>query len=396
MGFEVPGYLGGNSYSTPNIDRLSREGMQLNHVFASPSCHPSRIMLMTGRYPFEFRELKWGAFPTDTEGITLASVLKRANYATAIAGKWQLALLKEDPDHARRLGFDESFLFGWHEGPRYHGPYVYRNGDAISYDKATFGPDLYREFLIEFMRENVDRPFFAYYSMALPHAVSDDLESPPPYPPGKDRWNNYAEMVSDLDESIGLIVRAIEELGIKDNTLIIVTSDNGTPRNTTVRHDDGEYIRERNISDWRGVRIPGGKTTLKDTGIRVPTLAIWPGVIRPGTRSDALIDFTDFLPTFSDIAGVPRLNEPVTGKSFAGLFIDTPYSPRKWIFSQQLGPDPEYCVRNEQWKLDHTGRLFRIDRDLKETRIEELSWESWESFSDLNDVIWTLRKAGLQ
>jgi arylsulfatase A len=139
-----------------------------------PVCHPSRQTIMTGQYPFR-HPTAWGSWP---EGVaTFGHVLKRAGYATAVAGKWQLVLQKNNPTHPAQLGFDESAVFGWHEGPRFHNPMIYRNGVVWEEKRKpdVYGPEVYTEFLIDFMARNKDRPFFAYYPMALCHEISNDL-----------------------------------------------------------------------------------------------------------------------------------------------------------------------------------------------------------------------------
>jgi arylsulfatase A-like enzyme len=149
VGREALGCYGGTSYQTPHLDALAAGGIRFDHCYSMPVCHPTRLTIMTGRYPFR-NPAGWGRWPTGVE--TFAHVLKRAGYATAVAGKWQLVLLKQQPDHARQLGFDESALFGWHEGPPYHNPLIYRNGviwKAVRKPEVC-GPDVYTDFLIDF------------------------------------------------------------------------------------------------------------------------------------------------------------------------------------------------------------------------------------------------------
>lgn len=119
VGREVLGAYGGTSYQTPRLDRLASEGTRFRHAYVMAVCHPTRVSLLTGRYPFQLGKPKWGGFPKAEEKRTFPWSLKRAGYTTAIAGKWQLTLLKDDPKHPHRLGFDEYSVFGWHEGPRY-------------------------------------------------------------------------------------------------------------------------------------------------------------------------------------------------------------------------------------------------------------------------------------
>ena len=163
---------------------LAKEGMRLTHFFAAPVCHPTRVALISGRYLHHMQNPKWGYYPKgQAETQTLPHALRRAGYATAAAGKWHLAMLKDDPHHPSRMGWDEHCFFGWHEGPRYWKPLLWQNG-AIREDVTDrFGPDVYVEFLLDFMQRHKEGPFFAYYPMALSHAVSDDLNLTRPMAP---------------------------------------------------------------------------------------------------------------------------------------------------------------------------------------------------------------------
>src|SRR5262249_37787705 len=116
LGRECLGCYGGTTYATPRIHALARRGLRFGRCFSMPQCHPTRVALLTGRYPFR-ANAPWGTLP-DGE-ITFAQVLARAGYATAVSGKWQLAKLEQDPDHPARAGFQTSCLWGWHEGARY-------------------------------------------------------------------------------------------------------------------------------------------------------------------------------------------------------------------------------------------------------------------------------------
>jgi len=132
---EVLGCYGGATYKTPNIDKLAQTGTRFTHCYSSPVCAPTRVKLLTGRLKlltgrYGFRNYKkWGHIPDDE--ITFGHVLKDAGYATAIAGKWQMVLQKKDPDHVTKMGFEQNSVFGWHEGPRYDGPFIYENGKTI-------------------------------------------------------------------------------------------------------------------------------------------------------------------------------------------------------------------------------------------------------------------------
>jgi len=363
VGREMFSSYGGSSYHTPNIDELASKSMRFEHFYASPVCHPARITLMTGRYPFRFGAPVWGSFPIQAENQTFAHELKKAGYATAVAGKWQLCMMKNEPDHPHRLGFDEYCLFGWHEGPRYHHPLIWQNGEIRQDVADRYGPDVYSDFLIDFMERNRHQPFCAYYPMALIHDVSDDFDPPPPFGP-EGRYENVKEMSGEMDRIVGKMLKALDELGLSDNTLVIFTTDNGTNHTSILGHEDGEFYEESVYSMINGEEVPGGKTKITDWGIRVPTFISWPGKIQEGSICHELIDFSDFLPTFNDLLGLSPPAYETDGQSFAGILTGEEYDSRDWVYLEKAGMD--YAVRSRDWKLLPDGKLFDMRFDIHE------------------------------
>ncbi len=356
MGHEVLGSYGGTSYHTPNLDKLAASGMRFTHCYSAPKCAPSRVKLMTGRYAFRTTR-EWGYIPP--EEITFGHMLDSAGYAVALAGKWQMALLKEEPDHIRKMGFGESSVFGWHEGPRYHAPYIYQNGKILEGVKDQYGPDIFCDFLIEFIRRNQDQTFFAYYPMALAHEISNDLETPPPTAPNG-RYQSYGELVEYADVLVGRLVQALDEMGLRENTLIIFTGDNGTPRSFITEFKDGEYLEEPVFSQIGDSVIAGGKNLLTDAGTHVPLIASWPGVIQEESKNDWLVDFSDFLPTLAEISGAKIPDVTMDGKSFAAAILGEQGSSREWVYQEHEG---KAWVRNRRWKLYRDGRLVDVPAD---------------------------------
>jgi arylsulfatase A len=366
VGSEVLGCYGGTSYETPRIDALARRGARFTHCYSMPVCHPSRLAIMTGRYPFR-NPAGWGKWPKGVE--TFAHVLGRAGYATAVAGKWQLTFLAHNPDHADELGFDQAAVFGWHEGPRFHNPMIYRNGEVWEEKQRpeVYGPEVYTEFLIDFIERNRERPFLVYYPMALCHEISDDFEPvPPPAPDG--HYLTFAEMVADMDDAVGRIVDAVDRLGLARNTVIMFTTDNGSPSRylTEVEHRDGKIIRRHKpvVSVRNGEEVRGGKGSLTDAGTRVPLVVRWPAETPSGVCIDDLVDFSDFLPTLADLAGA-SLPEGVEydGHSFAPQLRGEQGDPREWVYSGLRG---RHWVRTRCWKLYADGRLFNVCDDAAE------------------------------
>lgn len=365
VGVECLGSYGGTSYRTKHLDKLAQTGTRFNHCYSMAVCHPTRIALMTGRYPFRFNA-KWGTFPNETSMQTLGHVMRRAGYATAIAGKWQLSLMKRNPDHPHQLGFDEYCLFGWHEGPRYWQPMIRQNGRVRDDVKDRYGPEVYCDFLIDFIERNKDRPFFAYYSMALCHAVTDDVGKPVPFGPGKGRYDSYQEMIENMDRMVGRLVGALDRLGLRERTLIVFTTDNGTPIRYYAGVKDGRLYHESINSKRYGKLIPGGKGTLRNNGTHVPLIVNQPGVVAAGKVGDDLIDFVDFLPTFAEL-GQAELDDSVRydGTSFAGRLGGRGKAIRSWAFAEHQG---QSFVRDQRWKLYDNGQLFDVSADEMERK----------------------------
>lgn len=395
VGQEVLGCYGGQSYSTPHLDELARTGARFDNAFSMPVCHPSRIALMTGKYPFRFGQVAWGDFPKEEERYSLGNQFWLQGYETHIAGKWQLCLMKDDLQHPDRLGFGSWDLFGWHEGPRYYEPMIYRNGEVRTDTLGHYGPDLYVRSLIEFMRENREKPFFAFYSMAVAHEVTDDLHPPVPHGPFG-RYDNYPEMVAEMDRAVGRLVGALNALKLRERTLILFVADNGSPPEIIIRGEaDGTLHREAVVSRRNGVDVPGGKKTLLDRGTNVPMIANWPGTIKPGREVKAIVDFSDFVPTFVDlIGGALPDDRTLDGISFADVLRGSGEGARKWAYCEEAvlpkpgGTEPDGVssgqrwVRDTKWKLYNDGRLFDVPADPEEKtpiRPEDDSTESAEA-----------------
>lgn len=378
---------GADHFSTPRLDALAASGMRFGNCYATPLCSPSRVQLMTGLYPFrtgwtqniEHRVDEQlgrhkdadstGRDPPaflDPKHRTFATELKELGYATAVAGKWQLCYFDEHPDHCRQLGFDEYCVWlwqildpetrAWTHTYRYWSPSLYENGVRKHAIAGAYGPDLHADFLIDFMGRNRERPFLAYAPLLLPHEPYQ--ETPTQLDPRKVTTDPpidssyYRKMVTYMDTLVGRQLDAIDELGLANNTLVLFTSDNGTPPDITVR--------------YRNVTRNGGKGTLSEAGTRVPLLARWPGVITPGRGSTQLVDLSDFLPTLSAVAGrSPPKTRPLDGFSFLPVLRGARESARKHAFSMLRD---DRFVRGSQYKLYSDGRLFDVLDDPTESR----------------------------
>ena len=336
LGRECLGSYGGTSYATPRLDALAAGGMRFERCFAMPMCHPSRIALLTGRYPFR-THARWGTLPESE--ITFGHVLEHAGYATALAGKWQMTLLRKDPDHVAKSGFQTSSCWGWHEGAVYRNAVIYVNGVVRPDLAERYSPDVHTDFLIDFMAQPRSGPFLAYYPMNLPHlsVVSADDATLPKYP----------ELVAEMDRQVGRVLDALESQGHTRDTLVLFLADNGTPGGV--------------VSKLGGRAIAGGKSQLSDAGTHVPLLASWPGVVPAGAVCPDLVDVSDFLPTLAEMTGAELpAGVELDGRSFAAQLRGRPSHPRDWIY---FGWSGRSFLRDERWKLLNSGELYDMVQD---------------------------------
>jgi len=338
LGRECLGSYGGTSYATPRLDALARTGLRFERCFSMPQCHPTRVALLTGRYPFR-ANVRWGRLPESE--ITFAHVLAAAGYATAVSGKWQLAKLKKDPNHPARAGFQTSCCWGWHEGARYWQPLIWQDGRLRDDLRERYGPDVHTDFLIDFMARHRDGPFLAYYPMTLPHLSSAGADGAPGA-----KLSTYPELVGEMDRQVGRTLDALERLGLAGDTLVLFAADNGTPRGIT--------------SELAGREIPGGKSSLSDAGTHVPLLASWPGRVPAGICPD-LVDVSDFLPTLAALAHADLpADATLDGRSFAPQLLGERGQPRAWVYAGHRGRS---FLRDERWKLTNSGDLYDLARD---------------------------------
>lgn len=362
IGYECFGAYGSQSYKTPNIDRLAAEGVRFTHCYSQPLCTPSRVKLMTGRSNIR----NYSSFSIlDPNEKTFGHMLQRAGYKTAVAGKWQLYGAQHYNElagtgmHPRDAGFDEYCLWQVERlGSRYWNPRIERNGKILPATKDKYGPDIFCDFIGEFLEKHKDEPMFVYYPMALPH----NPFVPTPNSAERDRKRgpaNFADMVAYIDTIVGRIDGKLKELGIRDNTLLIFTADNGTNRN----------IKSR----LAGVTIKGGKGLTTDAGTRVPLVASWPGRAAKGRVCTDLVDFSDFLPTLAELAGArPLGGATLDGRSFLPQLKGEKGNPRDWIYcyynprpGKKRFPERRFA-RDQRWKLYGNGRLYDLRDDVLE------------------------------
>ena len=383
LGYGDLGCFGSTLHRTPHIDQLAQEGIRFTSYYSvSGVCTPSRAGLMTGCYPRRVNMHVSGRngavlTPIDPKGLnpsekTVATLLRECGYTTACIGKWHLG--DQAPFLPTRHGFD--FFFGcpysedmWPTPKRPTWPQL----PLMRQETVVQAPPdrnlltkTYTEESIRFLRAHRDRPFFLYLAHAMPGSTDRPFASPDFQ--GRSANGPYGDAVEELDWSIGQIMATVEELGLRDNTLVIFTSDNGAV---------GWMPRQGSNAPLRG----WGYDT-SEGGQRVPFLARWPGVIPAGVSRDDLISMIDILPTLAGLAGTkPPADRIIDGRDILPILKNDPdaVSPHDaegffYYYREQL-----QAVRSGPWKL-------YLPLEKKMTRLNGSLDDAQPSQAELYDV----------
>ena len=343
---------GADTFKTPNVDALAASGMRFNRCYSAPNCGPSRALMLTGRYGF-----RTGMTGNDKPAVKLMrdgrkdesmipKILKARGYATASAGKWS-----QVPLEPTDWGFDEYITTNGSGAYWADDRATYRvNGEEKPWPEGVYMPDLNHEFVVDFMTRHKDQPFYIHYALAHIHTK---ILPTPDSAADADGDALFKDNIAYMDKLVGRLMADIERLGLKDNTLVIFTGDNGVHPN------------KGDVSTIGGRRISGAKGTLLEGGSRVPLVASWPARVAAGGVCDDLISFTDFLPTFAALAGAELpAGLVLDGRSFAPQLLGEKGTPREWLFVM-LGR--HWYVRDAGWKLTDKGELF----DMRDAPFEE-------------------------
>ena len=359
FGYECITANGGESYKTPNVDKLAATGVRFENCHVQPLCTPTRAQLMTGRYNVR-NYLNFGTLVrTET---TFGHLFKKAGYATGICGKWQLGHEADSPQH---FGFDESLLWQHtRRPPRYANAGLELNGVEKEYPEGSYGPTQINDFALNFITKHKEQPFFLYYPMILTHSPFQPTPDSPNWDPKTkseaelQSVKHFTDMTTYMDKMVGRVVAKLDELGIRENTLILFIGDNGTLGSVTSR--------------FKGADFKGGKGKTTHRGTHVPCIASWPAGMKPGRVSGDLISSTDFLPTICEAAGLP-VPANVDGVSFLPQIRGEKGTPREWLYSwysPRQGADTTVreSVFDHQFKLYRTGEFFNLASDPEESK----------------------------
>lgn len=352
IGHDIPNSFGGTSYQTPNIDAIGRNGIRFTSTYSSPLCSPSRVCIMTGKYNYRNYSV-WGVL--DPTQKTFGNLMQSAGYATYVAGKWQL---DGGDTGVHNFGFQDYSLWnpikdGVRIGDHYKNPTIYEYGQFLpnSYTDGKYGDDIFTDRILSFIDSNKTKKFFAYYPITLCHSPFSPTPDDPEFATWDTKGGNsdtsyFPSMVAYMDKLVGKITQRLIDDGVYNNTILIFVGDNGTPADI--------------YSWWNGNLVQGGKSKSTSAGTNVPMFIQWPKKIVPGQVNDNLIDFSDFLPTFADIAGttIPADYGTTDGVSFYKQLIGGRYTPRSWVFNHY---QPNTNSGNDillRWVQNHTYKLY--------------------------------------
>ena len=374
---------GNTMLKTPNIDSLAKNGVRLDRFYVCPVCSPTRAEFLTGRYHPRtgVRGVSTGLERLNLDEKTLADSCKNAGYATAAFGKWHNG--SQWPYHPNARGFDEYYGFTSGHWGEYIDPPLEHNGVPVR--GKGFTVDDFTSHAIDFIEKNSAKPFLVYLPYNTPHS---------PFIVPKPFWNNFKDkaipqrgvegdredidvtravfaMCENIDVNVGRVLSKIENLGIKENTIVLYFSDNGP---NSFRFNGG---------------MKGRKGSTDEGGVRSPGFISWPGKLPAGKTVAQICGAIDILPTLLSLSGISRVGDkPLDGKDLSKLFFDAdPQWPERMIFSNWAG---KTSVRTEQYRLDDKGALFDMKNDPAQTK--NIAVNEPEVAKKLSDAVAQWRK----
>lgn len=359
MGFGDLGITGATGYQSPNLDQMAKEGVFFTHFYSPQAvCSASRAGVLTGSYPNRLG-ISGALSHTSKVGLadaeeTIAEVLKKKGYATAIYGKWHLGF--QPQFLPTRHGFDEFYGIPYSNDMWPHHPErpdafpdlpLYENEKIVNptvtaEDQEQFTAD-FTQRTVDFIKRNKGKPFFVYLPHPMPHVplfVSDTFK-------GRSKQGLYGDVMMEIDWSVGEIMKALRESGVEENTLVIFTSDNGPWINYGNHAGSAGGLREGKGSSFEG-------------GQRVPCLMRWKGTLPEGLVIPHLASAIDLLPTLAAITDAPLPAHKIDGVNLFPLMLgDLKTNPRK-VFYYYYGQNRLEAVRDANWKLvfPHPGRTY--------------------------------------
>jgi arylsulfatase A len=350
LGYGDLGCYGSKDVLTPNVDKFATEGLRFTSCYAGhPNCSPSRTALMTGRTPTRVGVRDW--IPEDSpvhmrrSEITIAKLLHESGYATCHVGKWHMngEFNKPTQPQPNDHGFDYWFSTHNNAYPNHHNPDNFvRNGTEVGKLEGYAAHLVVNEAMRWLDARDKTKPFFAYVCIHEPHEpISSDPKYAALYHSDDPSFNGHHGNISQMDDAFGRLMKKLDADGLRENTLVLFTSDNGPAITPQHPHGSSGPLRDKKGSTYEG-------------GIRIPGILRWPGKTKPGTVSDEPISGVDFLPTMCAVAGVqPPQDRVLDGTSWLPVLEGQKLerqTPLYWHFNRATN-DSKVALRVGDWKI---------------------------------------------
>ena len=365
IGYEALSINGANDIKTPVLDSLARNGINFKNAYSQPLCTPSRVKIMTGKPNYENYEYFTYLNPKEK---TFGNLFQDNGYKTLVAGKWQLNGVQfklDDYTDLKRpytFGFD-SYMLWWlaERGSRFANPILVNNEKKIDTSIDDYGPEIVSDYIVDFINEHNNSPFFIYYPMMLVHDPFLPTPNSKDWENEQNRLNSnnpeyFSDMVSYMDSTVGKIINALRNNNIDDNTIIIFLGDNGTDRKVFTKNNN--------------VLVKGSKGLTNKYGTNVPLIISWSKLKKIKNEQTPLVDLIDFYSTFEDLLNVEKKTS--NGVSLLPLLLGENFDERKYITTYynpmwgSLYKNRAVYIQNKKYKLYKSGSFYNYQLDPEE------------------------------
>jgi arylsulfatase A-like enzyme len=365
IGYEALSINGANDIKTPVLDSLARNGLNFKNAYSQPLCTPSRVKIMTGKPNYENYEYFTYLNPKEK---TFGNLFQDNGYKTLVAGKWQLNGVQfklDDYTDLKRpytFGFD-SYILWWlaERGSRFANPVLVNNEKKINTSIDDYGPEIVSDYIVDFINEHNNSPFFIYYPMMLVHDPFLPTPNSKDWENEQNRLNSnnpeyFPEMVSYMDSTVGKIINALKNNNIDDNTIIIFLGDNGTDRKVITKNNN--------------VIVKGSKGLTNKYGTNIPLIISWSKLKKIKNEQTPLVDLIDFYSTFEDLLDMEKKTS--NGVSLMPLLLGKNFDERKYITTYynpmwgSLYKNRAVYIQNKKYKLYKSGNFNNYQLDPEE------------------------------
>ena len=362
IGYEALSINGANDIRTPVLDSLAKNGINFKNAYSQPLCTPSRVKIMTGKPNYENYEYFTYLNPKEK---TFGNLFQDNGYKTLVAGKWQLNGVQfklddyTDLKRPYKFGFD-SYMLWWlaERGSRFANPVLVNNEKKIDTSIEDYGPEIVSNYIVDFINEHNNSPFFIYYPMMLVHDPFLPTPNSKDWENKQNRLNSnnpeyFPEMVSYMDSTVGKIINALKNNNIDDNTIIIFLGDNGTDRKVFTKNNN--------------VLVKGSKGLTNKYGTNIPLIISWSKLKKIKNEQTPLVDLIDFYSTFEDLLDVEKKTS--NGVSLLPLLLGENFDERKYITTYynpmwgSLYKNRAVYIQNKKYKLYKSGSFYNYQLD---------------------------------